>query len=88
MAAKTDAQRKADQRKREAAHLAKMGAEVLQLTLYKGTRAELDKLKSDHGFEDGPAGDGELITYLIHNAVKRDMSQQADLVSIPKRKTA
>jgi hypothetical protein len=82
--AKTAAQRKADQRKREAEHLEKMGAEQVVYTMFRGTRERLDQIKKDHGFEE----DAEVFTLLIHNLKDCDMSRQSELLKVPQKKTA
>jgi hypothetical protein len=77
--AKTPAERQADKRKRDKAHLAEMEQELIPLTVYKGTRASLDILKKLGDFEQ----DEEVITLLIRNAdiiLKRDMSQLNSLL--------
>lgn len=79
--AKTAAERKADQRKREAEYLEKMGAEVIELMTFSGTRSELDQLKAAHEFEE----DAEVITILIHNVAKLSIDQQRELLAIPTR---
>ena len=81
--AKTAAERKADQRLRDAKHLEEMGAEVITATIYKGTRLALDSLKLAGGFEQ----DEEVITLLLHNAdkiLKRDKSQLTNLLGFNK----
>ena len=49
--AKTAAERQADKRRRDAKHLEEVGAEALNMTIYKGTRAALDSLKLAGNFE-------------------------------------
>lgn len=75
---------KRKERAAKSAHLEAVGATSLTMTIYSGTRKELDELKQGHGFED----DGEIITLLIHNLSKCDMSLQEKLLAIPKPKTA
>ena len=79
--AKTAAERKADQRKREAEYLKKMGAEEKKITMNHGTLAELAFLKEVGGFEES----AEAITVMIHNVagiLKRDMSQKESLLNL------
>tara|TARA_R110000823_G_scaffold240307_1_gene365330 strand:+ start:352 stop:600 length:249 start_codon:yes stop_codon:yes gene_type:complete len=79
--AKTAAERKAEQRKRNSEYLKEMGAESLSITMYNGTLAALDRLKLAGGFEQSE----EVITLLIHNAdriIKRDKSQLNNLTGI------
>ena len=71
--AKTPAQRKADQRKREAEHLEAVGATVLPITMYSGTTGELERIKAEADFEQ----DAEAITVMIHNVaalIESDLS--------------
>lgn len=81
--AKTAAERQADKRRRDARHLEEVGAEALNMTIYKGTRAALDSLKLAGNFEQ----DEEVITLLLHNAeemLKRDKSQLTNLLGFNK----
>lgn len=86
--AKSPAQRKEDERKRKKEHLAAVGAQSLSMIIYGGTRSIMDQLKQAHDFEEGKAGDEEMITYLLHNTANCDMSQQKSLLAIPQQKTA
>lgn len=81
--AKTAAQRKKEQRQREAEHLARVGAKSFAMVMYSGTRERLEKLKTDHGFED----DGEIVTLMIHNLSDCDMSRQTELLAVPQTNT-
>lgn len=79
--AKSAAERKADQRKREAERLARLGHRVIPLELYQGTADALDRLCQIGGFEQA----AEVITLLIHSAdqiAQRDPSRFAELVSV------
>ena len=81
--AKTAAERQADKRRRDAKHLEEVGAEALNMTIYKGTRAALDSLKLAGNFEQ----DEEVITLLLHNAdklIKCDMSHLNNLLGFDK----
>ncbi len=82
MMATTSAERMQKLRKKEKAHLASVGAKPLNMTVYRSTREELDKLKSDHDFEE----DAEIITLMIHNLAKSSHVTQKELLSIPERK--
>lgn len=78
MAAKTPAERKRDQRKRDAERRARLGGRVMQLEMYQGTADALERLCKEYGFEQ-PA---ELITRMIHsldNLQKRDVSRFNEL---------
>ena len=80
--AKTVAQRKADQRKREEDRLNEMGAVVETLTMYRGTQECLEFIKQVGGFEESE----EAITVLIHNAaaiIKRDSHEKNKLLKLP-----
>ncbi len=80
--AKSAKERKQDQRKREAEHREKMGAEILALEMYAGTLAELAFIKEVGGFEESE----EAITVLIHNAaaiIKRDSHEKNKLLKLP-----
>lgn len=79
--AKTPAQRKADQRKREAEHLEAVGATTHELTFFRGTTGELEKIKQAAEFEQ----DAEAITVMIHNVaalIDCDLSLFKELTSI------
>jgi len=79
--ARTVAQRKADQRRREAAHLEAVGASRFSMDMYQGTREALARIVEAGGFEQ-PA---EALTVLIHNAdneIQRDMSQIDVLLNV------
>jgi len=80
--AKTAAQRKADQRIRDALRQIEMGAEDVTITMYRSTQAELEFIKEAGGFEESE----EAITVLIHNAaaiIKRDSHEKNDLLKLP-----
>ena len=77
---KTSAERKADQRKREAERLAALGHQVMPFEMYQGTAQALDRLCAAGGFEQR----AEVITLLIHAAdqiAQRDMSRFNELMS-------
>ena len=77
---KTAAERKADQRKREAERLAALGHQVMPFEMYQGTAQALDRLCAAGGFEQR----AEVITMLIHAAdriAQRDMSRFNELLS-------
>lgn len=79
--AKSAAERKADQRKREAERLERLGHRVMQLEMFRGTSEALERLCKAGDF-DQPA---EVITLLIHAAdqiAQRDPSRFAELVSV------
>jgi len=79
--AKTVAQRKAEQRKREEDRLKEMGAVVEQLTMYRSTQADLAFIKEVGGFEES----AEAITVLIHNVaaiIKRDCHEKNNLLKL------
>ena len=81
--AKSPAQRKKEQRERDAQRLVDLGAQALNMTIYNGTRLALDSLKLAGGFEQ----DEEVITLLLHNAdkiLKRDKSQLTNLLGFNK----
>ena len=80
--AKTVAQRKADQRKREEDRLLEMDAEILQLEMYRGTLAELAFIKEVGEFEEN----AEAITVMIHAVaaiVRRDSHEKNKLLKLP-----
>lgn len=82
MVAKTAAERKADQRKREEDRLIEMGAEVETITMYRSTLAELAFIKEVGGFEES----AEAITVMIHNVaeiIKRDSHEKNKLLKLP-----
>lgn len=60
--AKSTAQRKADQRKREAAHLEAVGAQQFSMVMYQGTFNSLNRIMTAAEIEQ-PA---EAITTMIH----------------------
>lgn len=64
--AKDAAQRKREQREREAKHLEAMDASKLEMVLYKGTREALERIMTRAGFEEQE----EAVTVLIHNLDK------------------
>ncbi|WP_432473302.1 hypothetical protein [Amphritea sp. HPY] len=79
--AKTAAERKADQRMRDAEHKANMGAAPFNMEMYKGTREQLNWLMEAGQFEE-PA---EVVTRLIHvaaHSIKRDMSRFDDFLNV------
>ncbi|SER26112.1 hypothetical protein SAMN04244573_03235 [Azotobacter beijerinckii] len=81
MTAKSAAERKRDQRKREAERLKRLGRRVMPLELYQGTADALERLCLIGGFEQ-PA---EVITLMIHAAdhiAQRDPSRFAEFVSV------
>ncbi|WP_271270259.1 hypothetical protein [Aliamphritea hakodatensis] len=80
--AKSAAKRKAEQLQREKEHREAVGAQLFQMDMFRRTREHLDKLKSDHGFEE----DGEVVTLLIHNIANCDMSRQKELLAVPQHK--
>lgn len=83
--AKTAAERKADQRKRDDERNKEMGLEeICVFSQFKGTREHLDQIKQDHGFEQ----DNEVITFLIHNTANSDLSRQKEMLATPQHKTA
>ena len=80
--AKSAKERKQDQRKREEDRLAEMGAEVIPLTMYRGTLAELEFIKEVGGFEESE----EAITVMIHAVaaiVRRDCHEKHNLLKLP-----
>jgi len=80
--AKTAAQRKADQRKREEDRLTEMGAVVEQLTMYRSTQECLEFIKRAGGFEEN----AEAITVMIHCVaaiIKRDSHEKNKLLKLP-----
>ncbi len=80
--AKTAAERKADQRVRDALRKIEMGAEDITITMYAGTLAELAFIKKAGGFEESE----EAITVLIHNVadiIKRDGHEKNKLLKLP-----
>lgn len=82
--AKTAAERKRDQREREAARLKELGATEIKLTLYSGTSSALERIMASAGFEEAE----EAITVLIHNAerlINRDSHEFKELTKIPGR---
>lgn len=80
--AKTAAERQAEKRKRDAERNKELGLErICVFSQFKGTRACLDQLKEDHGFDQ----DNEVITLLIHNAATCDLSQQQALLAVPQK---
>lgn len=85
--AKSAAERKADERKRNAERLERLGHRVMQLEMYQGTAEALDRICQIGAFEQ-PA---EVITLLIHSAdqiAQRDPSRFAELVSVTSHATA
>ncbi len=80
--ATTSTQRMQKLRKKEKAHLASVGAKPFNMTVFGGTRKELDQLKSEHDFEE----DAEIITLMIHNLAKPSHVTQKELLSIPESK--
>ena len=70
--AKSPAQRKADQRKREAAHLEAVGAVVLPFTMYQGTTYALERIMAAAEIEQKD----EAITAIIHHL---DRLRESDL---------
>lgn len=79
--AKTAAQRKADQRRREAEHLKAVGASNLSMTVFRGTSEDIQFLTKIGGFEQV----AEMLTVLIHNArieIERDTSQKDVLLNV------
>ncbi|TBV12775.1 hypothetical protein [Stutzerimonas kirkiae] len=58
---KQDAARQQRKRDREAAHLARVGAETMKLTTYQGTRIDLELMQQVGGYEE-PA---EVITLAV-----------------------
>lgn len=80
MAAKTPAERKRDQRQRDAERRQRFGGRVMQFEMYQGTADALDELCRAFGVEQ-PA---EVLTHLIHSAAelrKGDRSRFEDLLS-------
>lgn len=80
---KTAAERKADQRKREAERLAALGHQVMPFEMYQSTAEAPDRICAAGGFEQR----AEVLTLLIHAAdriAERDMSRFNELVSIPR----
>ncbi|MCJ8337609.1 MAG: hypothetical protein MJK10_03980 [Pseudomonadales bacterium] len=80
--AKDAAQRKREQREREAQHLLDVGAEDYKCTFFRQTLEDLGFLKTAGDFEQVD----EVITLLIKNAtqiIKRDMSQVDVLLKVP-----
>lgn len=80
---KTAAERKADQRKREAERLAALGHQVMPFEMYRRTAEALDRICAAGGFEQR----AEVLTLLIHHAdqiAKRDMSRFAEMVTPPR----
>ncbi|BBB29346.1 hypothetical protein [Neptunomonas japonica] len=79
--AKDVAQRKRDERKRKAEHLAAVGAKPLNMDMFSGTTGELERIKTEAGFEQ----DAEAITVMIHNVaalIDRDLSLFKEVTSI------
>ncbi|SDI84080.1 hypothetical protein SAMN05216588_12627 [Pseudomonas flavescens] len=47
-----DAQRQQNKRDRDAEHRERMGAEVIKVTTYRGTRSDLETMQQVGGFEE------------------------------------
>ncbi len=80
--AKSDAQRKRDQRERDTQHLIDVGAKEHKIMFYRATLEHFEFLKVAGDFEQID----EVITLLIHNAsqaIKRDISQINELLKVP-----
>jgi len=80
--AKSAKERKQDQRKREEYRLAEMGAEVIPITMYRGTLAEMAFIKEVGGFEESE----EAITVMIHCVaaiIRRDSHEKNNLLKLP-----
>lgn len=83
---KTAAERKADQRKREAERLAALGHQVMPFEMYQRTAEALDRICAAGGFEQR-AEVLTLLTLLIHSAdqiAQRDMSRFNELITPPR----
>lgn len=80
-AAKTPAQRKEEQRKRDREHCESVGATLFTMDMYQGTTDALNRIMEAGGFEQG----AEAITLMIHNIDKlidSDKSRFNELTSI------
>ena len=60
------AQRKRDQRKRDAAHLAAVEATTFTMPIYRGTTAALEQIKQAGKFEQ----DAEAVTTVLHRVAE------------------